>query len=176
MAPLTRKEFYDIAESCRQRALELARYDQNRVSLKHCYEFNEWLPRLKAYDRLADVLGNLTPARPIARWQLMVLAGVIGFIALVALSGRLDRTLSTAMFYGYFFSLIIFYFIPERLYGTTIELLEAKLLRVVDALEQILLTEELGFTEAAFYRVKENLQEAKRELRQQLDLAHRRWR
>ena len=49
-------------------------------------------------------------------------------------------------------------------------------LRVVDELERILLEGDTGFTPAAFFQVKENLTEARRELRQQIDLAHRRWR
>ncbi|HEX9597571.1 MAG TPA: hypothetical protein VF982_11875 [Anaerolineales bacterium] len=164
-----------MAQECRDYALELARHEQTRVSLKHCYEFNTWLVRVKSYDRLAQPLAGMAAARPIARWQIMVLAVVIGFIGMTALSGRIDRGLSTALFYSFFFTLILFYFVPERLYGTTIELLEAKVLRVVDTLDHLLTGQELGFTEAAFFRVKENLEAARRELRQQIDLAHRRW-
>ena len=81
------------------------------------------------------------------------------------------------VFYGYLFALLIVaFFVPERLYGTTIELLEGKVLRVVDALEHVLQSEELGFTEAVYFHVKEDLQASKQELRQQIDLAHRRWR
>ena len=43
-------------------------------------------------------------------------------------------------------------------------------------MEQVLQDEELGFTEAAYFKVKEDLEVARRELRQQIDLAHRRWR
>jgi hypothetical protein len=74
------------------------------------------------------------------------------------------------------FGLIILYFIPERVYGTTIELLEGKLLRVVDALDRLLTSGQVEFSEAAFFQVRENLEAARRELRQQIDLAHRRWR
>jgi hypothetical protein len=172
---LTRKEFYDLAQECRDYALELARHEQARVSLKHCYEFNTWLARVKSYDRLAQPLAGMTAARPIARRHVMVLAAVIGVIGLTALSGRVDRSLSNALFYSLFFALVVLYFVPERLYGTTIELLEAKVLRVVDALDRLLVGQELGFTEAAFFKVKENLETARRELRQQIDLAHRRW-
>jgi hypothetical protein len=91
------------------------------------------------------------------------------------LPGRVDRNISSASIYGYFLLLVVFYFVPERLYGTTIELLEAKVLRVVDALDQLLHTTELGLTEAAYFRVKENLETARRELREQIDLAHRRF-
>jgi hypothetical protein len=171
---LTRKLFYDLAAYCRDYALELARYDQTRVSLKHCHAFNDWLATLQRYDRLAKPLAGLTPARPIARWQVMTVAGLLGLIGLLAFGGRMDQRLFSMLSYGLFFSLLIFFFVPERLYGTTIELLEAKVLRVVDSLEQLLLHEDLGLTEAAYFRVKENLEAARRELRQQIDLAHRR--
>ena len=61
----------------------------------------------------------------------------------------------TAFLYGYWFFLLIFYFVPERFYGTTIELLEAKLLRIVEILEQLLLADELNFSEAAYFQTKE---------------------
>jgi hypothetical protein len=173
--PLTRKELYDLAAHCRTYAEELARHDQTRVNLHHCHEFNRWLAKLKSYDLLARPLASLLPARPVARWQVMVLAGVLGVILMLALPGRVDRGLSTAIIYGYFFTLIIFFFVPERLYGTTIELLEAKVLRVVDTLDQLLHTSELGLTEAAYFRVKENLEAARQELRQQIDIVHRRF-
>jgi hypothetical protein len=172
---LTRKEFYTLAEQCRAYAAELARYEQSRVSLKHCHAFNLWLATVKRYDLLARPLADMGAARPIARWQVLTLAILVGVIAMLALAGRVGGGLHTTLTYSYFFSLVIFYFIPERLYGTTIELLEAKVLRVVDALDHLLTGQELGFTEAAFFRVKENLETARRELREQIDLAHRRW-
>jgi hypothetical protein len=173
--PLTRKELYDLAAHCRTYAQELARHEQSRVKLKHCHEFNQWLAKLKQYDMLARPLKNLQPARPIARWQIMVLAGVVGIILLFALPGRVDRGLSAFITSGYFLAMILLYFVPEGLYGTTIELLEAKVLRVVDALDDLLHNKELGLTEAAYFRVKENLEAARRELREQIDLAHRRY-
>jgi hypothetical protein len=44
--------------------------------------------------------------------------------------------------------------------------------RVVETLEKILLSQEMQFSEAAFFQVKENLQIAHEELRQQIHLAH----
>lgn len=172
--PLTRKVFYDLAEYCRDYALELARFEQTRVSLKHCYAFNAWLAQLKTYDRLARPLAGLAAARPIARWQVMTLLAVVGFLTLLTFAGRMDQRLFTMFGYGFFFSLLALFFVPERLYGTTIELVEAKVLRVVDVLEDLLQHGDLGLTEAAYFRVKENLEAARRELRQQIDLAHRR--
>jgi hypothetical protein len=173
--PLTRKELYDLAARCRTYAQELASHDQTRVNLQHCHAFNLWLARVRQYDMLARPLATLQPARPIARWQIMVLAGVLGIILLLALPGRVERGLSYAITSGYFIFMLVLYFVPERLYGSTIELLEAKVLRVVDVLDELLHTKELGLTEAAYFRVKENLETARRELRQQIDLAHRRF-
>jgi hypothetical protein len=163
---LTRKEFYDLAQQCRDYAKELARHEQTRVSLRHCHEFNSWLAKVKSYDLLSRPLASLDAARPVARWQVMTLAAAVGLILFLAIAGRVDRGLSMTFFYGMFLSLIILYFVPERLYGTTIELLEAKVLRVVDALDALLFSRELELTEAAFFRAKENLEIARRELRQ----------
>lgn len=175
--PLTRKEFYELAEECRNYAQELARYDQNRVNLKKCHEFNRWLPRVKSYDLLAPRLVTLRPARPIARWQVVILGAVAGLLGMLFFGRTLDQSVMSLLLYGFIFSLFLFaFFVPERLYGTTIELLEGKVLRVVDALDHVLQNEELGFTEAAYFRVKEDLQVSRHELRQQIDLAHRRWR
>jgi len=172
---LTRKELYDLAAHCRSYAQELARHEQTHVDLQHCHQFNQWLAKVRSYDLLARPLATLQPARPVARWQIMVLAGVLGVILLLALPGRVERGLASAITSGYFLTMVILYFVPERLYGTTIELLEAKVLRVVDALEALLQTQEMGLTEAAYFRVKENLETARRELREQIDLAHRRF-
>ena len=94
MEPLTRKEFYTLAEYCRINALELAKHDQSRVSLEHCYQFNRWLPQVKRYEQLSVPLQNLKPARPIARWQLLVLGIITGLILLLALPSWLDRTVT----------------------------------------------------------------------------------
>jgi hypothetical protein len=170
---LTRREFYNLTERCRDYALELARHDQTRVDLSQCHKFNGWLPQLKAYDLLAPALRTLQPARPIARWQVLIIAAILGFLILTVLVVRTQRVWNQSFFFSYTFTLLLFYFVPERVYGTTIELLEGKMLRVVDALEALLVSGALGFTEAAFFQAKENLAIARRELRQQIDLAHR---
>jgi hypothetical protein len=177
MRRLTRKEFYDLAAHCHAYAEELAGYDQTRVNLKQCNKFNQWLPTVKSYDLLQSRLASLKPARPIARWQVLTLAAVVGLLLFLTFGGRLDQSSGPVILYGFMFSMLIFaFFVPERLYGTTIELLEAKVLRVVETLEQILRKEELGYSEAAYFQVKDNLEAARQELRQQIDLAHRRWR
>ena len=171
--PLIRKEFFELAQECRSYAFELARHDQTRVNLKRCYEFNEWLSKLRSYEWLAPALSKMNRARPIARWQLMTLGLVLGFVLFVALPSDLEQNVRTGLLSAFGFILIIFYFVPERIYGTTIELIEGKVLRVVDELDEQLKNGERGFTEAAFFQVKDDLETARRELRQQIDLAHR---
>ena len=176
LTPLTRREFYRLTERCRTYALELAHFDQTRVNLQQCHHFNGWLRELKSYDRLEPALRTLRPARPIARWQLLILAIMLGVVIWLALQARAYRLLSSSFVTTYVFFLFFFYFVPERFYGTTIELIEGKVLRIVEMLEAILQKGDLGFTEAAYFQAKENLQAARTELRQQIDLAHRKWR
>jgi len=155
--------------------LELAQYDQSRVNLRHCHQFNAWFADVRSFAPLGTALQSVKGARPIARWQIMVLAALLGVILFFAIGTRLPRIATVSFLTGYFFLLVMLYFVPERFYGTTIEMIEGKVLRVVDTLEAILMTGEMGFTEAAFFQAKENLQGARKELRQQIDLAHRRW-
>lgn len=176
LTPLTRRDFYQLAERCHTYALELANYDQTRVHLQQCHHFNEWLRQLKRYDRLAPALRTLRPARPVARWQLLVLGCMVGLVIWLALQARAYRLLATSFITSYTLFLCFFYFLPERFYGTTIELIEGKVLRVVEALEGLLQHGDLDFTEAAYFQAKAHLQAARTELRQQIDLAHRRWR
>lgn len=176
LRPLTRPEFYRLTEWCRTYAFELAQHDQARVYLHQCHKFNNWLRQLKRYDRLAPALRSLAPARPIARWQLLSLGCMLGVVIWLALQSRGYRLLASGFITSYAFFLFFFYFMPERYYGTTIELIEGKMLRIVETLEQLLQQGDLGFTEAAYFQAKENLQAARTELRQQIDLAHRRWR
>ncbi len=172
LTPLTRHDFFQLTERCRADASDLARYDQGHVNLAECHKFNGWLQQLKSYDLLAKPLRTLAPARPIARWQVMTLAAVLGMVWMLFLANQGIRTLNYSFFY--FLLLFILYFVPQRLYGTTIELLEGKLLRIVDLLDDLLQRGDLDFSEAAYFRAKENLTAARRELRQQIDLAHRR--
>ncbi|MBK8050282.1 MAG: hypothetical protein IPK16_26165 [Anaerolineales bacterium] len=171
--PLTRKEFYDLTVYCRTYALELARFDQHRVNLKECNRFNDWLVKVKRYDRLAGSLADMKPARPIARWQIIVILFMVWLILLLATAGQFDRNLVIAMSMGMAGTVILILFLPESLYGTTIELLDGKVLRVVNLLTELLNSGELGFTDAAYFKARENLQMAHDELRQQIDLAHR---
>lgn len=171
--PLTRKEFYDLTVYCRTYAADLARYDQHRVNLKECNRFNTWLAQVKRYDKLSPQLRDLAPARPIARWQIMALLAVVWVILWFALPNRVDRGLTAAMLVGGMGTFVVMMFLPESLYGTTMELLDAKVLRVVDALLELLNSGKMDFTEAVYFRAKENLAAAHEELRLQIDLAHR---
>jgi hypothetical protein len=173
LVPLTRKEFYDLTVYCRTYAADLARYDQHRVNLKECNRFNTWLAEIKRYDKLAPILRDLTPARPIARWQIMVLLAILWVILSLALPGRVERGLLTAILIGGMGTIVVMLFLPESLYGTTMELLDAKVLRVVDALLKLLNSDKMEFSEAVYFKAKENLTAAREELRLQIDLAHR---
>ncbi len=171
--PLTRKDFFELTVYCRTYASDLARYDQHRVNLKECNRFNTWLTQVKRYDKLNAALRDLAPARPIARWQIMVLLAVLWLILWLALPGRVDRGLMAAMLVGGMGTIVVMMFLPESLYGTTMELLDAKVLRVVDALLELLNSGKMNLSEAVYFKAKENLTAAREELRLQIDLAHR---
>jgi hypothetical protein len=173
LKPLTRKEFYDLTATCRQYALDLARFDQHRVNLKECYRFNGWLAELRGYDRLAEPLHTLRPARPVARWQIMVIETVIWLILAAALPNYVSRNMATVILFSGTLLIVSNFFIPESLFGTTVELLQGKVLRIVNLLDDMLNNGAMGFSEAAFYQARANLQAAHDELRQQIDLAHR---
>jgi hypothetical protein len=170
---LDRKAFFDLAAECRTYAAELANFDQDRVNLKECHRFNVWLAHLRHYDRLASRLAAIATARPVARWQIVTLLFVVWVILALALPGMVSQQWAMVLLGGWLFTVVAAFFIPESLYGTTTELLEAKVLRVVNILLEMLDSGVLEFTEAAFFRTKENLLAAKAELRQQIDLAHR---
>ena len=172
--PYARRDFYRIAQECRAHATELARYDQHRVKLEQCHLFNNWLAQLRSSQVAAPLVHSMKPARPIARWQVMSLGSVGGVLLLLGLPLMMSRAWASSLLMGYLVALLMVFFMPERLYGTTIEMLEGKVLVVVEGMESMLLAEELTFTQAAYFQVKANLVAAKEELRQQLDLAHRR--
>jgi hypothetical protein len=170
---LDRKAFYDLAAECRSYATDLANYDQDRVNLKQCHRFNAWLAHVRRYDKLAPRIAALSAARPIARWQILTLLVVVWLIMVMALSGRVSQAWQTVLTSGWLLTIVALFFIPESFYGTTTELLEAKVLRVVDALLEILNSGAMEFTEAAFFQTRQNLLDARAELRLQIDLAHR---
>ncbi len=172
LVPLTRHEFYTLAEECRRFSVELARHDQDRVYPKQCKEFNLWLSKVKSYDLLFPPLAALRPARPITRWHLLAVGVTLVFLLMLLIPPRVGRMPGSLLVTGFGLSIILLYFIPERAYGTTIEMIEAKVLRVVEEMEKLLASDRLGFTQAAYFRAKENLEAARRELRQQIHLAN----
>ena len=174
MAELTRKEFYELANQCRERALELALFDQSRVNRQQCRQFNLWLARLKTYDQLAAGVQDISAARPITRYDLMAATVVIWLLSMFLLREQVSMGGNRILAFAMWGLVILLYFLPESLYATTVELLEAKVLRVVEALEALLISQEMEVTEAVFFKIKENLNTARRELRQQIHLAHAR--
>ncbi len=174
MAELTRKEFYELANQCRERALELALFDQSRVNRQQCRQFNLWLARLKTYDQLAAGVQDISAARPITRYDLMAATVVLWLLSMILLREQVSVGGNRILAFGMWGLVILLYFLPESLYATTVELLEAKVLRVVEALEALLISQEMDVTEAVFFKIKENLNTARRELRQQIHLAHSR--
>ncbi len=174
MAELTRKEFYELADQCRERALELALFDQSRVNRQQCRQFNLWLARLKTYDQLAAGVQDISAARPITRYDLMAATVVLWLLSMFLLREQVSVGGNRILAFAMWGLVILLYFLPESLYATTVELLEAKVLRVVEALEALLISQEMDVTEAVFFKIKENLNTARRELRQQIHLAHTR--
>ena len=174
MTELTRKEFYELADQCRERALELAHFDQNRVNRQQCRRFNLWLARLKTYDQLSPGVQDISAARPITRYDLMAAAVLLWLASLFLLREQLGVAGNRVVAFSMWGLVVLLYFLPESLYATTVELLEAKVLRVVEALEALLISQEMEVTEAVFFKIKENLNTARRELRQQIHLAHSR--
>ena len=173
LLPLDRRAFYDLAASLPAYAADLANHDQHRVNLKECQRFNNWLTQVRRYDRLAPQLTPLRAARPVARWQVITLMVVVWVLMALILPGRVGQQMYTVMIGSWLITIVAAFFIPESVYGTTTELIEGKVLRVVDILLEILNSGAMDFSEAAFYRTRENLLKAREELRLQIDLAHR---
>lgn len=168
---LTRQEFYKLAHECRDYAARLANNDQDRVSRDLHREFNEFLRRVQSYDRLEQPLSRLRPARGLNRTQVLViviafwLAGTVFARQLLGSLGFLFVLSSGTML-----ALGVF-LLPPATFGTTVEQMEGRLLVVVQALQRILETGEMDFTEAAYFVVRDVLREAAAELRQQVYLA-----
>lgn len=170
---LTRKDFYTLAAQCAEQAIQLADLNPRRVYVQQCRSFNAWLTELRSYDLLASPLQSMKPALPLTRWHLSSLVAALWLISFVTLPGRVSQAVTSLVLNASVMLLIALLLLPEDLYGTTIEQLEGKVLRVVIVLEELLQNSSLNFSEAAFFQVKENLGRAASELRQQIDLVHR---
>ncbi len=153
--------------------MELARHDQSRVNLSQCRRFNRWRVELKAYDELGPLLSKLRPARPINRWIVMGGFVILGLFGLFFFGRELGQNGVRILSFSLTVSLILLYFLPESLYGTTVEMIEGRVLRVVERLEELLFSGDMELSEAVFFKVKDDLEAARRELRQQIHLAHR---
>jgi len=172
--PLTRKIIYDLSLELRQWASDLARCDPSRVNLQECHRFNAWLRKIRGHETLATQLVGMKGARPVARWQVLTLLVVAWGVVALALLGRVERNVMVVVLNGAVFSLLAVSMAPAAFFGTTVEQLEGKLLRVVELLEAMLSDNSPGFSEGAYFSTRANLEAARRELREQIDLAHRR--
>lgn len=170
MTPLTRKAFYDLARECRAYAGRLATLDADSVQRAACLEFNVFLTRVRSYDRLAGPLARLKPARPITRG--MVLGATLAWWLFMATVGvRLLPRFPALLILGLSSSLIfVVFLVPPAVYGTSVEAIEGRVWAVVSALQDILTTGEMEFSEAAFFEVRDTLRAAADDLRQQVTL------
>lgn len=105
LTPLTQKDFYTLVQYlyCHNYSLDLAGHDQSRVSLRHCHEFNQWFSTVQSYDLLGPALMSIqSAARPIARWQVMVLGVVLGLVLGLALPSEIGQPMRNGLLYGFF--------------------------------------------------------------------------
>ena len=170
VADLNRKEFYQLAHDCRDYAMRLATHDQNSVDRLVCHEFNRFRERVATFDKLQQTAASLGKARPVTR--LLVITITLGaWLICVLIATQFLTFLSAGLLLG-LTTVLIFtvMMIPPRVYGTSVEAIEGRVLVVVEKLQAILNTDELGFTEAAFFQVRDVLREANAELRQQVYL------
>ncbi len=170
MADLTRKEFYDLAHDCREYAMRLATHDQDSVDRLVCHEFNRFRERVATYDPLRATAASLGKARPVTRWLVIIITLAIWLVC-VLIATQFLTFLSAGLLLG-LTTILIFtvLMVPPRVYGTSVEAVEGRVLVVVEKLQAMLQTDELGFSEAAFFQVRDLLREANAELRQQVYL------
>lgn len=168
---LTRSELYKLSHQCLEYARRLATHDQGEVNRELCREYNRFLDHVRSYDLLRQPLARLRPARGITRW--MVLAAVLLVWLLLSMVGSwVFEQLPLMLLLGISTMLIFMvYLVPPAAYGTSVEQIEGGVLAVVTELQKILASEQLGLSEAAFFVVRDVLQEASDELRQQVYLS-----
>lgn len=167
---LTRKAFYDLAKECRDYAMRLANHDQNSVNRAVCQEFNQFLARVRSYDKLGPKLMRLQTARPITR-GLMLAVVLALWLAMVLIGLRVMPQFPALFGLGIAVSLIFLVFlVPPAVYGTSVEAIEGRVLVVVEALQDLLEHGDMQFSEAAYFQVRDTLREAADELRQQVYL------
>jgi hypothetical protein len=170
---LTRNEFYKLAHECRDYALRLANNDQDVVSRDLCREFNAFLERVRTYDRLEQPLKGLKKARGLTRNMMLGGTMLVWFLASVLFAQVIGQGLVQIFTSGAIMVIIAIAIVPPGSYGTSVEAIEGRVLVVVQALQKCLESGEMGFSEAAFFVVRDVLREAAAELRQQVYLSRR---
>lgn len=174
MKELTRNEFYKLSRECREYARRLATFDQRQVDRQVCHEFNQFLTRVRGYDRLQAMAAKIAPARPLTRAMVLITYAVLNLVSMLLLSPLLGQLGTSVALSIFGIGLLVIFFVPPSLYGTSVEQIEGKVLRIVQALHGILEPNTLELTEAVYFQVKEMLDEAAAELRQQIFLANER--
>ncbi len=172
MTGLTRNEFFKLSQECRDYARRLALHDQQRVERPLCLECNQFLARVQAYDLLQGRLKDVRPARLITRGLVLSVFLIASFLLAVVVLPSVSRAVLTGYSVAWPLLALGILIVPPTFYGTSVEQIEGKVLRVVEALQAILEKNELGVTEAVFFSIKEMLEEAHNELYQQVSLAH----
>jgi hypothetical protein len=168
---LTRNELYKLSHQCLEYARRLATHDQSEVSRELCREYNRFLDHVRSYDLLRQPLARLKPARGITRWMVLA-AALLAWLLLSLVGSSVFAQLPLMLLLGISTMLIFMvYLVPPAAYGTSVEQIEGGVLAVVTELQKILTSEQLGLSEAAFFVVRDVLQEASDELRQQVYLS-----
>lgn len=170
MQALSRKAFYDLAQECRAYAMRLATFDPNLVSREHVHEFNRFLARVREYDALRPKLASLQPGRPLTRPMILSAIGVL-WLLLAIFGTRVLSPVAAIVLLSLTSSLVfIVFLVPPSIYGTSVEAIEGRVLAVVEAMQELLESGEMQFTEAAYFAARDTLRSAADELRQQVYL------
>lgn len=170
MQALTRKAFYDLAQECRTYAMRLATSDPNLVSREHVHEFNRFLARVREYDALQPRLKSLQPGRALTRTMLLAVIGMV-WLLLAIFGTRVLSPVAAVVLLSLTSSLVfILFLIPPAIYGTSVEAIEGRVLAVVEAMQDLLESGDMQFSEAAYFAARDTLRSAADELRQQVYL------
>lgn len=167
LVPLTRPLFYKLARRCRDFSAKLATRDHDVVDPEMCAEFNALLKEVQGYDRLAGPLASLRPARPITRQMVLGVTLVLWLLTLF-FGGLVLAPIPWIVVLSWSSTAILLVLlIPQGVYGTTVVQIEGRVLAVVEAMQRLLASGEMGFTEAAFFQLRDLLEETAADLRLQ---------
>lgn len=157
--------------------MRLANHDQDLVSRELCREFNLFLDRVRGYDRLQEPLTGLRRARGLTRGMMLGAALFLWLLISMVIGRYVGQGQLLMLLTGAFMLILMLLLIPASVYGTSVEAIEGRLLVVVQSLQAMLEDGEMGFSEAAYFVVRDVLREAGDELRQQVYLNRvARWR